>query len=257
MCYWVGTRKVRKTLLEEHQKDIQYEIPQLYYNTYEDPKTKIQAPEFQEHPVAIGKGEPLLTTIVNDDGKLKFKNLKWTLRWTWFDKKSQQTKEGRPLLNSMCENVFWQHKELIYSNRLVLPINGYWEFRHDKGKTHPHYIYHSEGDLLYLGGIWNEMIDTNTGEIVETFSIISTPPNKTAKILHNNPKAPNGSRMLLIMDKEKVSNFLDPNLSKDKLKTQFFLPYPDENIKHHETVRFLTREFHHYQFLDEVANKII
>lgn len=246
MCYWVGSKKVREQVLKHLKQNPEDEIAQLFYKTFIEPNEPNKSLSLQEHPVAIGKGKPKLSSLVKENGILEFKNLEWTLQWSYFDRKTGQNKEGRPLLNSTCENVFWQHKDLIYSQRCVIPVDGYWEFYHFKGKTFPHFIYPSNGGLFYLGGIWNSYVDKSTGEIIETFSVITTPPNNTIKKLHNNPKAPNGARMLLILDYNQILDYLDETFTKDDIRRQFFNPYADEKMKYHPTIRFLKKENHQY-----------
>jgi putative SOS response-associated peptidase YedK len=246
MCYWVGSKKVREVLLKQKQQNPEDEIPQLFYNTFIEPKEPNNKIELKEHFVAIGKAKPQLTALIKEQGRLKFKNLKWTLHWNYFDSKTRQTKEGRPLLNSTCENVFWQHKDLIYSNRCVIPIDGYWEFYHFNGQTYPYFIKPTGDGLFYLGGIWNAYVDKQTGEISDTFSVISTPPNRIAEKLHNNPKAPNGPRMLLILDYEQIGDYLDESLKKEALQNNFLKPYSTEKMKFHPTIRFLKKEYLEY-----------
>ena len=241
MCYWVGSKKVREAMKRQFQEDPEDEIAQLYYKTFiASDKKEILKP--QEYWVAIGKSKPLLTVAVVEEGQLKFKDLSWTLEWTYKDYKTGEIKQGRPLLNSTCENVFWQHKDLIYRKRCIIPVDGYFEFYHFKGNTYPHFIYPKDKGVFYLGGIWNSSVNRETGEISETFSFITTPPNPITQKLHNNPKAPSGPRMLLILDKKNASKFLDYKLTKDEIKS-FFKPIDPQNMEYHPTIRFLKKEF--------------
>lgn len=245
MCYWVGTRKVREYFLEQSGKAVENEIAQLFYRTFIEPGKPQGKLDFNALPVAIGKAKPELSAIVNNNGMLAFKNLQWTLRWTYKDYKTGEVKEGRPLLNSTCEKVFWQHRQLIYTNRCVIPIDGYWEFYHQNGKSYPHFIYPKNEPIFYAGGIYNEFADTKTGEITECFSIITTPPNTVTKKLHNNPKAPNGPRMLLLLLPSDVKTYLDQNLTKDELKNQFFTPFNADEMAYHPTLSFLKKANSH------------
>jgi len=246
MCYWVGTRKVREVLLERLQKNPEDEIGQLFYNTFIDPPKPENSLQLMEHGVAIGKAKPMLTTLINSDDGFVFKNMKWTLNWSYWDSKSKMNIDGRPLLNSRSENVFWQHKDLIFAKRCIIPVDGYWEFYHYKGNTFPYFIYPEHGGLFYLGGIWNEFLDSATGEKTHGFSIITTPPNELTAKLHNNPKAHDGSRMLLILNEQNVTNYLESTLSQNEITKKYLSPYPASKMKFHPTVRFLKKEFESY-----------
>ncbi|OFX89091.1 MAG: hypothetical protein A2W99_02180 [Bacteroidetes bacterium GWF2_33_16] len=241
MCYWVGTKKVREAMKKQFQENPEDEIAQLYYEAFIAQENNPHI-TMQEHWVAIGKSEPKITCAVKENEKLQLKNMKWTLDWAYRDSKTRETKKGRSLLNSTCEKVFWQHKGLIYSKRCIIPVDGYFEFYHFKGKTYPHFIYPVDKGIFYLGGIWNSMVNTKTGEITDSFSIITTPPNEITQKLHNNPDSPNGPRMLLIVDKSEANKFLNPEISAHEIKT-FFNPYDAKNILYHPTIPFLRKEF--------------
>ena len=241
MCYWVGTKKVREAMKKQFKENPEDEIAQLYYETFIAHENNPQI-TVQEHWVAIGKSEPKITCAVNENDQLQLKNLKWTLDWVYKDSKTGEIKKGRPLLNSTCEKVFWQHKDLIYSNRCIIPVDGYFEFYHFKGKTYPHFIYPADKGIFYLGGVWNSMVNTNTGEITDSFSIITTPPNEITRKLHNNPNAPNGSRMLLVIDKENAGEFLNTKLSTNEIK-EFLKPCDPKKMLYHPTIPFLRKEY--------------
>lgn len=241
MCYWVGSRKVREALYKHFQENPDDEIAQLYYQTF----LASAAPgiSFQEHWIAIGKSHPQLTAITRENGIFRFRNLTWGLDWTYLNPSTGQ-EYSRELLNSTCEKVFWQHRDIIYSRRCIVPVEGYFEFYHYKGNTYPHFLHPESQTLFYLGGIWNSGVDKQTGEKKDTLSIITTPPNDLTRFLHNNPDAPNGPRMLLIIEPGRIGEFLDEKLNQKGIAT-FFKPFPAEAMASHPTVRFLKREFAH------------
>jgi putative SOS response-associated peptidase YedK len=241
MCYWVGTKNVREKLLKQAGKDPEDEIPQLFYNTFLTDNQK----EFKEYFIAIGKGKPVLTTLVKNNNKLQFKDMQWTLPYSYFDKKTNR-EITRELLNSTCERVFFQHKDIIYSKRCLVPIDGYFEYHHFKEETYPYFIYPSDDDLFYAGAIWNSSINKETGEVRDTFSIITVPPNRLITQIHNNPKAPNGPRMLLLMKKEKALEYLIESLTANDLKA-LFTPLDESTMKAHTVLRFQRKEY--FEFL--------
>ncbi len=255
MCYWVGTRKVREIMLKQLQQDPEDEISRLFYRSFIEPPQPENALQLMEHPVAIGKAEPVLTTMVKDKGELQFRNMRWTLQWNYWDSKTKAEKPGRPLLNSICENVFWQHKDLIYTKRCLIPVDGYWEFYHFKGKTYPIFIYPADEKLFYLAGIYNELADKNNGEIIDTFSIITTPPNSITAMLHNNPSAHDEPRMLCIVDEKLCKEYLNEDLKTEDIKRLFFKPLETERMKYHTTVRFLKKENAGYLSSEKVQER--
>lgn len=51
---------------------------------------------------------------------------------------------------------------------------------------------------MIFAGLWNDWTDKATGEIINTFSIVTTPGNPMMAKIHNNPKL-EGPRMPLIL----------------------------------------------------------
>jgi putative SOS response-associated peptidase YedK len=240
MCYWVGTKKVIKAMEKTFNLDPNDEIAKIFHEVF----IANNALPFKEYYVAIGKGKPTLTTLFKEQGNLHYHNMQWTLPYSYFDKKTSST-ITRELLNSTAERVFFQHKNLIFKQRCLVPIDGYYEFRHFNGDTYPYFIYPTNNELFYAGGIWEKQINQETGEISETFSIITVPPNPLVTNIHNNPKAPNGPRMLLLIPQNKALSYLDENLNMNQIK-DFLKPFDQSAMQAHTVVRFLKKENYVY-----------
>ncbi len=250
MCYWVGTKKVREEMLRRLQQQPDDEIAQLFYKTFVGQSTA----EFKEHYVAIAKANPELSVMVADEKKnIHFRTMTWGLPWSYQDKKTGKS-YSRIMINSTCEKVFFVHKDIIFKKRCVIPLDGYYEFFHFGSDVYPHFMFPVEG-LFYAAGVWEEVADTETGEIREVFSIITTPPNELAQKLHNNPKAPNGPRMLMILPHDKIAHYLNPSIGKDDLK-ELFHPYPESKMDAYPTPRFLRKEFAGKINTEEVRKRI-
>jgi putative SOS response-associated peptidase YedK len=237
MCYWVGTKTVRDEMLRRLERNPEDEIAQLFYKTFFG-KGEIQ---FLEHYIAIGMAKPQLSVMMTDEeGMLRYRNMHWGLSWQYKEPKTGKMLT-RELINSTSEKAFFIHKEIIFKRRCVIPIDGYWEFFHFAGQVYPYFLNPVEG-LFYAAGVWDEQADEVTGEIIGRFSILTVPPNPLARRLHNNPKAPNGSRMLLLLPPDKVSDYLNPAAQKEDLQ-KLFEPLPEDQMNAWPTPRFLKKEF--------------
>ncbi len=250
MCYWVGTKKVREEMLRRLQQDPEDDIAQLFYKTFVG-KAEFS---FKEYFVAIGKSKPTLTVLTHEGvSGLQFANMRWSLPWSYTNKKTGKT-YSREMINSTCEKVFFVHKESIFSRRCVIPLDGYYEFFHFSGEVYPHFIKPKEG-IFFAGGVWDEQVDKETGEVTVCFSIITTPPNNLTKKLHNNPKAPNGPRMLMLLNAEDIYKFLHPESTREELQ-RLFNPLDDNNMEAYPVSRFLRKEFSGKINSNDVRQKI-
>lgn len=236
MCYWVGTKKVREAILKRKESGNWDELDQLFYDTFFARQDK----QFQEHYIAIGQGKPTLTTLSKDNGQFSFKNMQWTLPYPYTDKDGKLV--TRELVNSTCEKAFFQHKDQIYSKRCLIPIDGYVEYFHHLGDTFPHYIYpKSKDDIFFAAGIYDFEISKKTGEETGMFSIFTTTPNPFVARIHNNPKAPNGPRMLVLIPREKALDYLDETKDQKAIKS-FFAPFNQDQMQAHTILRFQRKE---------------
>jgi putative SOS response-associated peptidase YedK len=64
-----------------------------------------------------------------------------------------------------------------------------------------------------MAGIYQPWIDQETGEKIDTFSIITTKANGLMEQIHNKKK-----RMPTILDEEQASEWLKPDLSVNRIK---------------------------------------
>ena len=61
-----------------------------------------------------------------------------------------------------------------------------WQWLDSKGKKkQPYLISIPNNDLFAFAGIWSEWVDTQTGEIVKTYSMVTTQANPLMAEIHN------------------------------------------------------------------------
>ncbi len=126
-------------------------------------------------------------------------------------------------LNATCEDIFDKasYKGYIGKNRCLLWVNGFFEPHHPAPKTTvPYYVHQLNGDPFTLGCVFSNWVDQETGEVLKTFSIITTAANELMSHIHNEKK-----RMPLIIKPENRERWLSP-LTKDEIQA-LMQPLPD------------------------------
>ncbi len=76
-------------------------------------------------------------------------------------------------------------------NRCIIPATGFYEWQHldAKGKNKRKYeLRINEGELFAFAGLWSENVNRETGEIRQTFTIITTAANELMSKIHNTKK---------------------------------------------------------------------
>lgn len=132
--------------------------------------------------------------------------------WTKSGKNAEEIK--RMTLNARDDSIFEKpsFREPILKKRCIVPSTGYFEWRHEGTSKIPYYIYLKDESIFSMAGIFDRWIDKETGEVYDTFSIITTDTNPLTDYIHNTKH-----RMPAILQKEDEEKWLDPSLPKDEI----------------------------------------
>ena len=103
------------------------------------------------------------------------------LRWGLIPYWCEDRKGGRKPINAKCETVskLPSFGDAYRRRRCILPIDGFFEWKHIKGKAkQPYAIAMRDGYPFGLGGVWENWKDPISGEWIRTFAIITTDANE-------------------------------------------------------------------------------
>ncbi|MFY7733948.1 MAG: SOS response-associated peptidase [Bacteroidia bacterium] len=163
----------------------------------------------------------------------------WGLIPNWVKNKQQAQTAWNYNLNAKGETIFEKpsFQNSAKNKRCLIYLDAFYEHHHAYGKTFPYHIAPKNGEPLALAGLWDEWVDSQTGEVIKTCSIVTTKGNKKLSKIHNNPQI-NEPRMPVILTKESQNNWLiDCKNDANKLELlNLVLPFADELLETH-TVR--------------------
>jgi len=182
-------------------------------------------PEIPNLYMVSGFSHPKLPVITDNDFVLK----EWGLIPDWTPSVQQAEQLRNLTLNAKGEKVFEKpsFRKNILSNRCLLPVSGFFEWRVFNNNKYPYFIQPSDAPGFLLASVFDKWIDTTTGEIHDTFSILTTPANPLMELIHNVKK-----RMPLILDIETADNWLNPHTTNEQIKS-LIQPYDDNKMKAH------------------------
>jgi putative SOS response-associated peptidase YedK len=111
----------------------------------------------------------------------------------------------------------------IRSKRCLVIASGFYEGPEKEKLDKPYYISKKNGELFSFAGIWDTWTDPETGEVSNTFGIITVAPNSTSQQIghHRSP---------LILSKEDEQKWLDDRLPLEEV-LGLLKPYPGEEFK--------------------------
>lgn len=107
--------------------------------------------------------------------------LKWGLVPFW----AKDSKMGGKLINARSEGIADKpsFRSPIRKKRCLVLADSFYEWRRIGKEKIPFRILPQNGDLLVMAGIWEEW---NKGEVpLQTFAIITTPPNREMQSVHD------------------------------------------------------------------------
>jgi putative SOS response-associated peptidase YedK len=109
-------------------------------------------------------------------------------------------KKRPPLLNARTDTLRrGSFKSMVANRRCVIPAEGFYEWREEKGLKQPYFFARKDGKPLMLAGIWD--YSDVKGDAVPSFAILTDEPNALV--------APYHDRMPVVLDD--VETWLDPD----------------------------------------------
>ena len=136
--------------------------------------------------------------------KLDLRHCYWGLIPSWTKSEKQALEISNKTINARGETLFEKPSFLkaATESRCIIPLDGFYEYHHKNGKTYPYFIHAKSKKRLMLGGVMETWLNKSSGELIDTFSIVTTRGNDVLAKIHNNPKLKEARMPLLLEDKD-------------------------------------------------------
>lgn len=154
--------------------------------------------------------------------------LKWGLVPSW----SKDESIGNRMINARAETLSEKpsFREAFKSRRCIIPASGFYEWqKKGTGAKQPFYFYLKEKEVFGFAGLWETWLDKQTGELLETCTIITTEANKVLQPVHD--------RMPVIIKAKDYEQWLDAKETKTDKLQKLLMPYPAEEMTSHAVTR--------------------
>lgn len=200
MCFFYALSKTAQSLKNRYQLKLEFEFelePELVGAKY-----YVSGFEFPKMPVITNKQPDRLQEFT------------WGLVPSWVKSPNEAMEIRAHTLNARSDTVFTKpsFRNAIIKQRCLVPADGFYEWREVAGKKYPYFIYLKDKEIFSFAGIWEEWVDCSTGEVLKTYSILTTDANPLMEQIHNIKK-----RMPVILPKEKELDWLKDGLSKEEI----------------------------------------
>lgn len=176
-----------------------------------------------------------------DRKERELKLLQWGFVASW-------TQGGRLLVNVQSENI--GEKPILQESfekwRCLIPVDGFYEWRHQAKETHPYYIQMKDKKPFALAGLWaTQKLEDKT---LDACAILTTMPNEVVRAVHD--------RMPVIVDPQYYDVWLNSDDVRDfKEIEKLFRPYPPEEMEAHQVGAWVNNVTHDDEKCIEPSNE--
>jgi putative SOS response-associated peptidase YedK len=140
----------------------------------------------------------------------------WELipNWVRNEKELIESRKKYTTLNIKAETLLSNKvaQSTIYTNRCLVLASHFFEWQQIEKEKYPHCISLNDTSLFYIAGVWNTWTNQNTGEIKNSFGIITTEANALMSKIHNVKK-----RMPTILNEVLANSWVNENLNDTQL----------------------------------------
>ncbi len=210
MCFSVNVNLVKEELEERYGIDFpdkyRYE-PSYYYHAF---------------------GLPEIPAICSDNpGSVRL--LKWGLIPSWVKSDEDADEIRTKTFNARAESIETKpsFSSSLRSRRCIIPVKGFYEWQHVGRIKIPWYIYVPDNEIFSIAGLYSEWLHSSTGNVLSTFSIITTEANELMSDVHNSKK-----RMPAILTRDLESKWIDLSITPPEALT-LLKPCPSDYLKAH------------------------
>ncbi len=155
---------------------------------------------------------PVIRTI---DNQRHLDHLKWGLIPSW----AKDPSIGSKMINARAETVQEKpsFRTALKHRRCLVPVNGFYEWQHIEKQKIPYFVKLKGNDPMLFAGLWDHW-KSPEGELIESFTIITTSNNELLEPIHN--------RMPVILHPSAYDTWLDPSVTSPEDLTPLLQPYP-------------------------------
>lgn len=157
------------------------------------------------------------------------------MRWGLVPHWAKDPSVSYKMINARAETVAEKpaYRKLLASKRCLIPADGFYEWTTGPdGKKVPIRFTLSHDELFAFAGLWTSWVDKETGELLDSCTIITTSPNELVARTHN--------RMPVILPADAEARWLDPSLPVSDTRA-LLAPFPAKEMRARVASRRLNR----------------
>ena len=189
----------------------------------------------------------LSPVVLVRDGESNISLFRWGLVPFWA--KDVKSAAKYSLINARGEEIMEKrsYKTPFEKRRCIVPLSGFieWKRLDAKNKT-PFAIHLKDEPIMSVAGVWEHWESKESGEVVDSFSIITTAANSFMESIHD--------RMPVILKRDQEAEWLDPSQSDTAKLLKMLKPCPENWLDAYEISKLVNSPRNNVkELLDPVA----
>ncbi|EGV16297.1 SOS response-associated peptidase [Thiocapsa marina] len=152
------------------------------------------------------------------------------LRWGLLPSWARDETIAARLINARAETVAEKpaFRAAYRARRCVVPADGFYEWAKRPDGKQPYFIHSTDETILAFAGLWERWTSPADGEVIDSFTIVTTEANPAIQPLHD--------RMPVILAPDVVDVWLDRTSDPARLSA-LLMPSPEERLAMHPVSR--------------------
>jgi putative SOS response-associated peptidase YedK len=176
--------------------------------------------------------------VISQNRPKEFQFFNWGLVPWWIKSKAEADQIKIRTLNCISEEAFEKpaFRDAIRERRCIVPCTGFFEWRWFKGGKvkYPYFVHLKDRKLFSLAGVSSEWTDKSTGEVLSTYSVLTTRANPLMERIHNSKK-----RMPAILLANFERDWLNPGLTREDARA-LCEPISDQTMEAYTISKMIT-----------------
>jgi len=126
--------------------------------------------------------ETVMVLRIGEEDQPELAAMRWWLTPYW----AKEVSAKYAMFNARSETVERSpaFREPFKKRRCVVPISGFYEWARGGNQKLAYYLTPQEVPGLLLAGIWDRWHNTESGEVLDSFAVLTCPANEQLKFVH-------------------------------------------------------------------------
>ncbi len=181
----------------------------------------IEAPHLDEVPPVYNAAPSMNLPVVHQhEGHRQAEAFRWGLIPHW----SKDEQIGYKMINARGETAASKpaFRKPFKTRRCLVPASGFYEWRKEGKEKQPYFIRFTDDTPMFFAGLFDEWVSKDDGEIIHSYTIITTDANPALQELHD--------RMPAVLPPNTFDLWLNPENQNTDHLTTLLQPWPKDDI---------------------------